>query len=144
MRLSPQQLEALALAGRIPGGTVKAPQNSAHKLQALGRLKKGVMNKTEAAYDRHLRLQVQAGAILWHLFESIKLKLADNTHLTVDFAVMRADGVLEMHDVKGVEIIVTDDAKVKMKVAAKEFPFVFKFVYPIPKSQGGGWREVEV
>jgi uncharacterized protein (UPF0335 family) len=56
---------------------------------ALGRLPAGTMNKTEAAYDEHLSLR-HTGDILWHKFEAIKLRLADNTFITIDFAVLPA------------------------------------------------------
>jgi hypothetical protein len=51
---------------------------------ALGRLKTGQMNKTEEAYAAHLGLRKIAGEILRYKFEGIKLRLADNTFLTVD------------------------------------------------------------
>lgn len=113
-------------------------------MRALGRLRPGDMNKTEAAYDKVLAEQLHAGLIQWYRFESIKLRLADNTFLTVDFAVLRADGVFEFHDVKGAWAIYTDDAKVKMKVAAESFPFVFKVAVPRKKKDGGGWEVREV
>lgn len=109
-------------------------------MQALGRLKPGQMNKTEAAYDLHLDAMKHHGEIAWYKFEGITLKLAPDCRLTVDFAVMRADGLFEMHDVKGSPHVYTDDAKVKMKVAAASFPFVFKVAFPVPKKDGGGWR----
>lgn len=112
------------------------------KAYALGRLKTGTMNNTEKAYAAHLDLLHKAGEVLWFRFEGVKLRLADNTFLTVDFAVMTASGLLEMIDVKGSPAIYTDDAKVKMKVAADTYPFVFKVAFPIPKKQGGGWKEV--
>ncbi|WP_343160598.1 DUF1064 domain-containing protein [Stenotrophomonas sp.] len=111
---------------------------------ALGRLKAGKMNQTEAAYAERLRALQHAGEILWHRFEGIKLRLADNTFLTVDFAVMLADGQLEMHDCKGSKAIYTDDARVKMKVAAEMYPFVFRVAYPRSKREGGGWLVEEV
>jgi len=112
------------------------------KHYALGRLKTGEMNKTEKAYADHLSLLQRAGELLWFRFEGVKLRLADNTFLTVDFAVMSASGLLEMIDVKGSPAIFSEDAKVKMKVAADTYPFVFKVVFPIPKRDGGGWKEV--
>ncbi len=115
-----------------------------HRLQALGRLKVGEMNKTEKAYADYLRTLQMAGEVLWFRFEGIKLRLADNTFLTVDFAVLPVTGVLEMHDVKGAKGIVTDDSKVKMRVAADQYPLVFKRVYPKPKKEGGGWLVEEV
>jgi len=103
---------------------------------ALGRLKTGQKNKTEDAYGQHLELQRQAGAILWYAFEPIKLRLADNTFYTPDYGVIAADGVLELHEVKG---FWQDDARVKIKVAAEHFPFRFKALKPKAKKDGGGW-----
>lgn len=110
---------------------------------ALGRLKAGEMNKTEAAYDAHLEARQRAGEIAWRKFEGVKLRLADGCFLTMDFAVMLADGTLELHDVKGAKAIFEDDAKVKMKVAAATYPFVFKVAFPKPKRDGGGWAVEE-
>ncbi len=110
------------------------------KLQALGRLKPGQMNKTEALYDIHLDALKHHGEILWYRFEGIKLKLAANCHLTIDFAVMMADGALELHDVKGSPHVFTDDAKVKMKLASELYPFAIKVAFPLPRKDGGGWR----
>lgn len=109
------------------------------KLHALGRLKAGEMNKTEAAYAAHLEARLRAGEILWYRFEGIKLRLANNCFLTVDFALMTASGQLEMHDVKGARAIFSDDSKVKMKVAAEAYPFVFRVAFPRKKTEGGGW-----
>lgn len=114
------------------------------KMQALGRLKTGQMNKTEARFSQYLDLQKHAGAVQWWKFEGIKLILAPNTSITVDFAVLPADGVLTMIDVKGSKAIFTDDAKAKMKIAAEMYPFVFKVVYPKPKGEGGGWVVEEI
>lgn len=103
---------------------------------ALGRLKTGAMNRTEAAYAAHLELQRAAGAVAWFRFEGVKLRLADSTFYTPDFAVMAADGVMEMHEVKG---FWTDDARVKIKVAADQYPFRFMALKALPKKSGGGW-----
>ena len=108
-------------------------------MYALGRLKVGAMNKTEAAYDAHLAQLQHAGQILWRKFEGLKLRLADNTFYTPDFAVMAADGVIECHEVKG---FWQDDARAKIKVAADLYPFRFLAVRVKPKKEGGGW-EVE-
>lgn len=105
-------------------------------LYALGRLKTGEMNKTEAAYDQHLWQRCFAKEILWHKFEAVKLRLADNTFYTCDFAVMTADLALELHEVKG---FWQDDARVKIKVAASLYPFRFIAVTPRAKKNGGGY-----
>ena len=130
MRLTAAQLADLKKQGA---------QTPTARLRALGRLPAGTMNRTEAAYERELAEKLHAGTVLWYRFEGIKLRLADNTFLTVDFAVMRADGLLEMVDVKGSRGVYQDDAKVKMKVAAAQYPFQFKVVIPRRKRDGGGW-----
>jgi hypothetical protein len=107
------------------------------KRYALGRLKTGERNKTEAAYEQTLELLKQAGQVLWYRFEGLKLRLADNTFYTPDFAVMRDDGTMECHEVKG---FWQDDAKVKIKVAADAYPFKFFAIKALPKKNGGGWE----
>ncbi|MCO6514321.1 MAG: DUF1064 domain-containing protein [Snodgrassella sp.] len=104
---------------------------------ALGRLPAGQMNKTEQAYEQEvLKPAMQSGQIVWYQFEGIKLKLANNTFYTPDFNVMNADGTMEMREVKG---FWQDDARVKIKVAASEYPFRFIAVKRIAKKNGGGW-----
>ena len=110
------------------------------KRYALGRLRQGERNKTEAAYEFVLKMRQQAGEIAWYRFEAIKLRLADNTFYTPDFAVMLATGEMELHEVKGHW---EDDARVKIKVAAQMYPFRFIAVTPIAKKNGGGFRVEE-
>jgi hypothetical protein len=114
------------------------------KLYALGRLRPGHMNRTESAYAQHLELQKRAGEIAWYAFDAVKLRLADNTFLSVDFFVMLANGELQARDVKGSLKIITEDAAVKMKVANQYFPFRFFYAIPKPKKLGGGWDLIEV
>lgn len=95
------------------------------KHYALGRLKSGEMNKTEKAYADFLELRKRAGEILWYKFEGIKLRLADKTFLTPDFAIMNADLSIQLDDIKG---FMMDDANVKIKVAADMYPFRFNIV----------------
>lgn len=103
--------------------------------QALGRLLKPDMNKTEAAYERELYARVEAKEVLWYKFEAVKLRLADNTFYTPDFLVLTAERALECHEVKG---FWRDDARVKIKVAASIYPF--KFI-AITKQKGRWSRE---
>jgi len=91
-------------------------------LYALGRLKTGQMNKTESEYAQMLELKKKVGEVAWYAFEGVKLRLADKTFYTPDFAVMLSDGQMEMHEVKG---FWQDDARVKIKVAAEMYPFRF-------------------
>lgn len=113
-------------------------------LYAKGRLKTGEMNRTEAAYRDHLEAEKRAGRILEFWFEHIKLKIAGNAcGYTPDFMVMRADGVIELHEVKGSLRIFQEDAKVKAKVCADMYPFPVKVVWPRKKKDGGGWEEMQ-
>jgi hypothetical protein len=110
------------------------------RMQALGRLKVGQLNKTEAAYEEMLRQRLIAGEVQWFRFEGLKLRLADNTFYTPDFAVLAANGQLECHEVKGYW---TDDARVKIKIAAEMYPMRFVACYLQPKKNGGGWSYEE-
>lgn len=84
--------------------------------------KPGEMNKTEAKYAERLEALKRSGEVLDYAFECVKLKLADRTFYTPDFMVLNKDGIVEMHEVKG---FWEDDARVKIKVAAAQFPFKF-------------------
>lgn len=98
------------------------PFTSREKYEALGRMKSGKMNKTEKAYNNFLSIQKKFGAVLWFEFEPMNLRLADKCFYKVDFLVLTKDFNLEVHEVKGYW---TDDALVKIKVAAEKFPFRF-------------------
>lgn len=113
-------------------------------LFALGRLKTGERNRTEQAYENVLKTMLISGEILWYSFDSIKLRLANNTFLSVDFFILTKDFKLQAVDVKGSLAIITDDAKVKMKVAAEKFPWEFFYAIPKPKREGGGFSIIEV
>lgn len=106
--------------------------------KALGRLPVGTMNRTEAEYRDLLEARKLAGEVAWYRFEGLKLRLADSTFFTPDFAVMLADGQIECHEVKG---FWTDDARVKIKVAADAYPFQFIAVRKRAKREGGGFSE---
>lgn len=84
------------------------------------------MNSLEEAYEREVLIPaLQSGDIVWYRYESVKLRLADNTFLTVDFFVMTKDGELEAHETKG---FMEEDANVKWKVTRSMFPFRFKLI----------------
>ena len=120
----------------------------------------GVMNKTEAAYASHLQGQQLAGFIESYEFENTTFKLAKDVRYTPDFMVVSVDGYVEYHEVKaGIDkkrkvddgqgnVVsiktgekvprVMDDAKVKIVVAARLLPFIFKTVW---KGADGNWQE---
>jgi hypothetical protein len=112
----------------------------AQRNYALGRLRPGEMNKTEAAYAATLQDRQTAGLVRWYRFEGVKLRLAQNCFYTPDFAVMNAHDELEMHEVKG---FWSDDARAKIKVAAAFYPFRFIAVRAKSKKDGGGWDTEE-
>jgi hypothetical protein len=71
------------------------------------------MNKTEASFEQTFLAKKPHG------FEEITLKLADDCRYTPDFWVLDDDDVLAFEEVKGYW---RDDAKVKIRLAAKLFP----------------------
>ena len=83
----------------------------------------GKMNSTEAKYAAHLETLKATGAIVDYRYESLKFRLSDRTFYTPDFTVITEECV-ELHEVKG---FWEDDARVKIKVAADQYPW-FKFV----------------
>lgn len=139
MRFTEEEFNQLQARQAKSKSTAPKQSTSKARLHALGRKKKGEMNATEAKFANYLRGLEITGEILWWRHEGIKLQLADNTTLNVDFNVMYADGLLVMIDVKGAKAIIEEDAKVKMKVAAEQFPFVFRYAFPRQKIDGGGW-----
>lgn len=96
----------------------------------------GRMNLTEAAYAVVLEDKKTNGEIVWWRYERVKLRLADKTWYTPDFAVITGEDELEFHEVKG---FWRDDARVKIKVANEEFPFLF---IAITKTKDGWHEEV--
>jgi hypothetical protein len=56
-------------------------------------------------------------------FEAITFRLGDDCRYTPDFMVIAEDDVVEFHEVKG---FWRDDAKVKLRVAAEQYP-MFRF-----------------
>lgn len=82
------------------------------------------MNRLEADYWEYLCAMQARGEISLCMWQPLKLNLAPGLACTYapDFLVVRTDGVLEFHETKG---FWRDDARVKLKIAAAKFPFVF-------------------
>lgn len=87
--------------------------------------KPGTMNKTEAAYAALLESYKKEGDILDYMYEAYTLKLGKDCRYTPDFAVILKDGELEFHEVKG---FWREDAKAKLRTAARQFPHRFRSV----------------
>lgn len=96
-------------------------QTALQRTQALGRLPAGEMNKTEAAYARHLEALKFSGDVLDFWFEEMKFKIGTSAcWYTPDFVVQLKSGAMEIHEVKG---HFEDDALVKTKAVALRYPY---------------------
>lgn len=103
--------------------------------RATGKRKQpGTMNKLEAAYAAELDRRVKSGEVVKWWYESFRVRLADKTWYTPDFAVILADGAVEYHEVKG---FWEEDARVKIKVFAEQYPFVVRAITSVK----GLWHE---
>ena len=108
------------------------------------------MNKGETLYAEQLeRLRVVGVVSAWW-FEPFNWRMADNTYYRPDFLVMRVDGTLEIHEVKGRKngkdgkpdtFWKEEDAWLKLKVVSEQAPFPLFVVYP---RRDGGWETVTV
>lgn len=138
-------IEAAAKLASTPGAVeafnaLTGDEALALSKQARGRIRqpKG-MNKTEARYAQYLELQKRAGTVVWFKYEGITVKLGNDCRYTPDFAVMLASGAVELHEVKGrkgKKAYCEDDARVKIAVAAEQFPFRFVMVW---SASNGEW-----
>lgn len=112
------------------------------RFQALGRLAKDTMNKTEAAYAELLEQRKRIGQILDYKFHPMNVRLAAGTFYEVDFLVLGADLRLSIHEVKGG--FTTDKGQMKIKLCAEALPwFEFLKVSKLTKKDGGGWKVEE-
>lgn len=80
------------------------------------------MNETERKRGIELEALKRDGRIRDWWFERVTLKLGDDCRYTPDFAIIENDGTLRFEETKGHW---RDDAKVKIRVAAQQFPTRF-------------------
>ena len=97
------------------------------------------MNKTEAAFAKSLENRRVVGEIITWEFEPIKLRLARTTFYTPDFLAVYPDRFV-FYEVKG---FWRDDARVKIKVAAKTDPY-FKFIAVQWKRREWIYEEIKI
>ncbi len=88
------------------------------------------LNKTEKRYYQHLKRQ----GYQWLAAQAVTLKIADDCRLTPDFAHITREGQFVLTDVKGFQ---REDALIKMKVAARMFPWARFEIVTYTKS---GWE----
>lgn len=105
------QDQVAALAGYRPSPTILPRTMAINPTKDEAKL-----NKTEAAFLAHLR----ATGWPWVGIQSMTLKLGDDCRYTPDFQTFR-ENHLVMWEVKG---FWRDDARVKIKTAARMFPFL--------------------
>lgn len=91
------------------------------------------MNKLERSYAAELERQRVAGAIKAFVAHPGSFKLGRKCFYHVDFLVIGAAGEVEYHETKG---FMRDDAAVKLKVAARMFPW---FVFKLVRRKKGAW-----
>lgn len=104
-------------------------------------VQKSGMNRTEQRYAQILECRRERGEIHKWLFEPIRLKLGPNnlTTYTPDFMTVANDGLITFVDVKGG--FVMEDARLKLKMAAKLFP---EFTFVMAQYKKGKWAESEL
>lgn len=98
------------------------------------------MNRLEAEWYQRLQLLIAAGEVDRIIYEGLKFRLADLTWYTPDFTVIMTDGSIEIHEIKGFR---RDDALVKFKVAADQYPWIrWIMVEKRSRAKGGGWNKI--
>lgn len=149
MRMTEEQLAARAkkLAASGAGKATGAPKpvstgnrtTQAKKARPRPQHTPGRMNKTEARYLQDvIEPRLKTGEYRSAKFEAVKLRLADRTFYTPDFAVVNdRTGEIELHEVKGGWI--EDDAMVKFKTAAAMFP-EYRWILVQQKKATGPWE----
>lgn len=127
---TPEQLAAkpglLARNPQLAGEPVHVPASNEEKLtlpyiqgaiiRRPSKDERG-LNRTESAYLAHLRARTGHD---WVGIQCFTLKLADDVRYTPDFWTVER-GALIAHEVKG---FFRDDARVKLRVAARMYPFI--------------------
>ena len=95
------------------------------------------MNGTERDFALTLIARQQLGHIADWRFAAFTLTLAPDCRYTPDFWILMPDSTMEFAETKG---FWRDDAKVKIRVAARLFPwFTFRAFRKAPKKEGGHW-----
>lgn len=120
--MTPEQYDAM-IAARQASAAGQQPRPPAKRRPAMNHNHRqqptaGAMNKTETRYfEDVLKPMLADGRALDVKFEAVNLRLASRTFYRPDFWIVTPTGI-EIHEVKGHW---EDDARVKIKVAAREY-----------------------
>jgi len=134
MPISEAEFQMMQARLKNPSGITAKPSLSAAPLKVKESTDEEKLNKTERAYLAFLRSR----RVRWIGIQNITLKLADDTRYTPDFWTIDDCNMLNAIEVKG---FFRDDAKVKLKVAARQFPFV---TFWVVRRDGTGWTNEHV
>jgi hypothetical protein len=143
-RYTPEQVAALQASlnhGKASPGPAKGkvvsppPPVPQARLKVADPCEVAGLNKTERSFFEFLKSM----AYPWIETQAITLKLGHDCRYTPDFAVLSETGSFVLYEVKG---FWRDDARVKIKVAARMFP-MFRFI-AVQRAKGGGWNFEEI
>lgn len=129
-----------AAQARVERPVVSAQQpDGVKRWQALGRMPKQKMNRTEEAYAALLDQKKLTGDVIDWKFHPFNVRLGDNTFYEVDFFVLGGDMRLSIHEVKGG--YTSEKGGMKIKLCAEVLPY-FRMVKASKQSKkdGGGWK----
>lgn len=119
------------------GATIPAAHGSDPVLAA--------MNRVEARYAGFLTREITAGRVAAWWYQRVTWKLGPGVHYRPDFVVLRADGLLELHEVKARaasgDFGATDTSWAKVKAVAGQSPFRVCVVWP---ATNGTWHRRDV
>jgi len=93
------------------------------------------LNKLELAWLAVLRADI---TLAWVGVHALTFKIGDDCRYTPDFIALNLDGELIAYETKG---FMRDDARVKLKVAARMFPFVG---FVLVERKAGAWICTEI
>ncbi len=108
-------------------------------MKAKSRIPPDRMNKTEKRFAAELWAREREGKIIKWEYEALRLILGHACSYTPDFYVLDPQGNICFYEVKG---FWRDDARVKIKTAARKFP-EFTFV-AVSWSKQAGWQYEEI
>lgn len=133
-----QYLAGRGERGKAQQKTAALPNVSENQMVVLAKLTPSTdeqkLNKTERAYLDYLR----ALKPLWLGIQCLTIKLGDDTRYTPDFIVIDHQGVIHAREVKG---FWRDDARVKIKVAARMYPWLR---FTAAQKTKEGWKHEEI